>query len=137
MLQAGLDPVAVLRMLVVDDSAVLRDHVGVALEDAGLTVVGEAADGAYALTQAATRDPDVVLMDLRMPGDGWHPDRPGPYGSSSRRRAWCCGPGGRRIPCQRHPQVWCARRRCQGHPHGRVGSHLTESLRGCPRPRQD
>ena len=86
MLQAGLDPAAVLRMLVVDDSAVLRDHVRVALEDAGLTVVGEAADGAYALTQTATRDPDVVLTDLRMPG--WMASRPpGPYGSSSRRRA--------------------------------------------------
>jgi DNA-binding NarL/FixJ family response regulator len=31
-------------------------------------VVGEAADGAHALTQAAARDPDVVLMDMRMPG---------------------------------------------------------------------
>jgi hypothetical protein len=39
---------------------VLRDHVRVALEDAGL-VVGEAADGAHVSTQAAARDPDVVL----------------------------------------------------------------------------
>jgi DNA-binding NarL/FixJ family response regulator len=68
MLQAATDTVIALRVLVVDDSAVLRDHVRVALEDAGLTVVGEAADGAHALAQAATRDPDVVLMDLRMPG---------------------------------------------------------------------
>jgi DNA-binding NarL/FixJ family response regulator len=68
MLQAGTDTETVLRVLIVDDSAVLRDHVRVALEDAGLTVVGEAADGVHALTQAATRDPDVVLMDLRMPG---------------------------------------------------------------------
>jgi DNA-binding NarL/FixJ family response regulator len=51
-----------------DTATVLRDHVRVALEDAGLTVVGKAADGAHALTQAAARDPDVVLMDLRMPG---------------------------------------------------------------------
>jgi DNA-binding NarL/FixJ family response regulator len=68
MLQAGTNTAIALRVLVVDDSAVLRGHVRVALEDAGLTVVGEAADGAHALTQAATRDPDVVLMDLRMPG---------------------------------------------------------------------
>jgi DNA-binding NarL/FixJ family response regulator len=32
-----------------------------------MTVVGEAADGADALTQAAARRPDVVLMDLHMP----------------------------------------------------------------------
>jgi DNA-binding NarL/FixJ family response regulator len=68
MLQAGTDTATGLRVLVVDDSAVLRDRVRAALEEAGLMVVGEAADGAHALTQAATRDPDVVLMDLRMPG---------------------------------------------------------------------
>ena len=51
-----------------DTATVLRDDVRVALEDAGLMVVGEAADGTHALTQAAARDPDVVLMDLRMPG---------------------------------------------------------------------
>ncbi|HZD00652.1 MAG TPA: response regulator transcription factor [Actinomycetes bacterium] len=68
MLQAGTDTATRLRVLVVDDSAMLRDHVRVALEGAGLKVIGEAADGAHALTQAATRGPDVVLMDLRMPG---------------------------------------------------------------------
>jgi DNA-binding NarL/FixJ family response regulator len=68
MLQASSDAATTLRVLVVDDSAVLRDHVRMALEGAGLTVVGEAADGAHALTQASTSDPDVVLMDLRMPG---------------------------------------------------------------------
>ena len=68
MLQASSDAATTLRVLVVDDSAVLRDRVRVALEGAGLTVVGEAADGAHALTQASTRDPDVVLMDLHMPG---------------------------------------------------------------------
>jgi DNA-binding NarL/FixJ family response regulator len=33
-----------------------------------VVVVGEAADGAQALTQAATHHPDLVLMDLSMPG---------------------------------------------------------------------
>jgi DNA-binding NarL/FixJ family response regulator len=68
MLGASSDAATTLRVLVVDDNAVLRDHVRVALEDAGLMVVGEAADGAHALAQAGIRDPDVVLMDLRMPG---------------------------------------------------------------------
>ncbi len=67
MQQAGNDTATVLRVLLVDASAVLRGHVRVALEDAGLTVVADGADGAYALTQAATQDPDVVLVDLRMP----------------------------------------------------------------------
>jgi len=56
-----------LRVLVVDDSPELRDSVKGALERAGLTVVGEAADGVQALAQAAAQRPDVVLMDLRMP----------------------------------------------------------------------
>src|SRR6185437_14590846 len=37
------------------------------LEAAGFAVVGEAADGAQALTLAAAERPDVVLMDIRMP----------------------------------------------------------------------
>ena len=57
-----------LRVLVVDDSARLRQSVRGALEDAGLIVVAEADDGANALAQAAAHRPDVVLMDLRMPG---------------------------------------------------------------------
>jgi DNA-binding NarL/FixJ family response regulator len=57
-----------LRVLIVDDSAWLRQRVRGALEHAGLVVVGEAGDGANALAQAATQHPDVVLMDLRMPG---------------------------------------------------------------------
>jgi CheY-like chemotaxis protein len=57
----------VLEVLVVDDSQAQRARVRSALEGAGLTVVGEAEDGAQALTQAAAHHPDVVLMDLRMP----------------------------------------------------------------------
>ncbi|HYY80119.1 MAG TPA: response regulator transcription factor [Actinomycetes bacterium] len=57
-----------LRVLIVDDSSRLRRRVREALERAGLQVVGEAGDGATALAQAAVQRPDVVLMDLRMPG---------------------------------------------------------------------
>jgi CheY-like chemotaxis protein len=59
-----------LRVLIADDSQALRTRVRSALERAGLTVVGEASDGAQALTQAAAHHPDVVLMDLRMPRMG-------------------------------------------------------------------
>jgi CheY-like chemotaxis protein len=58
---------AALQVLVVDDSQAQRTRVRSALEGAGLTVVGEAEDGAQALSKAAAHHPDVVLMDLRMP----------------------------------------------------------------------
>jgi CheY-like chemotaxis protein len=52
--QASTDEsTATLRVLVVDDCAALRHRVRAALERAGLSVVGEAADGAQALAQAA------------------------------------------------------------------------------------
>ncbi len=38
------------------------------LRDAGIPVVAEAADGAEAVTAVRSHDPDVVLMDIRMPG---------------------------------------------------------------------
>jgi CheY-like chemotaxis protein len=56
-----------LQVLVVDDSQAQRTRIRSALEGAGLMVVGEAEDGAQALTEAAAHHPDVVLMDLRMP----------------------------------------------------------------------
>jgi CheY-like chemotaxis protein len=65
---ANTNTAAPLRVLVVDDSAWLRQTIRVALENAGLVVVGEAADGAEALAEAAAQRPDVVLMDLHMPG---------------------------------------------------------------------
>jgi DNA-binding NarL/FixJ family response regulator len=58
---------AALRVLVVDDSAPLRECIRLSLEREGLVVVGEAGDGAQALDQTAATRPDVVLMDLRMP----------------------------------------------------------------------
>ncbi len=56
-------------VLLVDDQSLLRMGMRLVLEAAGdLRVVGEAGDGDAAMTQVAALDPDVVLMDVRMPG---------------------------------------------------------------------
>src|SRR6201989_1173377 len=56
-----------LRVLVADDQELVRAGFRLILEAAGFAVVGEAANGAEALALAAAEDPDVVLMDIRMP----------------------------------------------------------------------
>ncbi|NLP84892.1 response regulator transcription factor [Microbacterium sp. CFH 90308] len=56
------------RVLLADDHAAIREGLRIMLESHGLEVVGEAADGAVAIRNAAALHPDVVLMDLRMPG---------------------------------------------------------------------
>jgi DNA-binding NarL/FixJ family response regulator len=59
----------VLRVLLVDDHPVVRTGLrGMFESDPGFAVVGEAADGAAGAEQAAALRPDVVLMDLQMPG---------------------------------------------------------------------
>jgi len=57
------------RVVIVDDDALVRGGLRtiLSLED-DLDVVGEAADGAEAVRVVADLDPDVVLMDVRMPG---------------------------------------------------------------------
>jgi DNA-binding NarL/FixJ family response regulator len=58
-----------IRILIVDDHGVVRDGVRMYLGlDPELEVVGEAASGEEALQLARERQPDVVLMDLLMPG---------------------------------------------------------------------
>ncbi|MEU1272125.1 response regulator transcription factor [Streptomyces sp. NPDC005799] len=58
-------------LLIVDDHPVVRDGLRGMFESApGFTVLGEAANGVEAVDRAAELDPDVVLMDLRMPGGG-------------------------------------------------------------------
>lgn len=57
-----------IRVVVADDQALLRGSFKVLVEsEPGLTVVGEAATGAEAVSVALEQRPDVVLMDVRMP----------------------------------------------------------------------
>jgi DNA-binding NarL/FixJ family response regulator len=57
-----------IRVLLVDDEAMIRTGLRLVLEaESDIEVVGEAADGAQAVTAAATLRSDVILMDVRMP----------------------------------------------------------------------
>ncbi|MGI5458113.1 response regulator [Streptomyces sp. CA-249302] len=61
----------VISLLIVDDHPVVRDGLRGMFESApGFTVLGEASDGVEAVAKASVLDPDVILMDLRMPGGG-------------------------------------------------------------------
>ncbi|MGC4941298.1 response regulator [Kribbella sp. DT2] len=58
-----------IRLIIVDDHPIVRDGLrGIFDSDPAFSVVGEAGDGAEALTIAAQHQPDAVLLDLRMPG---------------------------------------------------------------------
>ncbi len=58
-----------MRILIVDDEKLARERLRELIADiGGYTVVGEAANGAEAVEKTAELNPDVLLMDIRMPG---------------------------------------------------------------------
>lgn len=62
-------PGAPIRVLIAEDQALLRTTLAALLEaEPGMSVVGLAEDGARAVTLATELRPDVVLMDIQMPG---------------------------------------------------------------------
>ena len=62
-----------LRVLIVDDEPLARDNLRIALDAVGdMEVVAECADGASAIDAINAFDPDLVLLDVQMPGiDGF------------------------------------------------------------------
>ena len=57
-----------IRVLVVDDSVVIRKALSAALADPGLAVAGTAADGSIALGKIPSLNPDLITLDVEMPG---------------------------------------------------------------------
>jgi len=56
-----------LRVVVVEDEALIRMDVVATLEEAGFEIVGEGADGEGAISLAKEHEPDLVVMDIKMP----------------------------------------------------------------------
>jgi two-component system chemotaxis response regulator CheY len=71
------------RVLVVDDSILMRRMIKDALSHIGLEVSGEAANGEEAVRVYKDTRPDVVTMDIVMPGtDGMYAPTPGSWWSA-------------------------------------------------------
>jgi len=65
---ASADQPSAPRLLIAEDEAIIRLDLKEMLEEEGYTVVGEAADGEAAIRLARERSPDLVIMDVKMPG---------------------------------------------------------------------
>ena len=62
-------PAAPLRLLIADDQPLIRRALALTLGcEPGIEIVGQAVDGQDAITQALATQPDVIVMDLQMPG---------------------------------------------------------------------
>lgn len=64
------DDIATIRLVLADDHPIYREGLARTLTDAGITVVAQARDAAEALTAVLRETPDVLLLDLSMPGGG-------------------------------------------------------------------
>ena len=124
-------PAAGVRAVVCDDSPFMRRFLADALAASGVDVVGSAADGDEALRACATLRPDVLTLDMQMPGRG-RPRRPArPAGARPARRG--------RVGLHRRglrARARRARRGCRrGHPQAEPDDTARRLLRQGSAPR--
>jgi DNA-binding NarL/FixJ family response regulator len=75
---------APISVLIADDQDLVREGLRMPLEaEPDLAIAGEAGDGSQALAQARLLDPDVILMNVRMPGRVRLPRAEGPTRAAS------------------------------------------------------
>jgi DNA-binding NarL/FixJ family response regulator len=63
----GLEPTNRLRVVIAEDSVLLREGIARLLEESGFEVVGQAGDGADQLRKVGAHRPDIAVVDVRMP----------------------------------------------------------------------
>ena len=92
------------RILIVDDALAVRESLGwLLLDEPGLAVVGDAADGSEAIHQALQLEPDLVILDIELPdSDGFSVTRqlkalPRPPLPRPDLPLWRSGEGRRRV----------------------------------------
>lgn len=61
-------PTAAPKVLIAEDEAIIRLDLKEMLEEEGLDVIGEVSDGEAAIRLARERGPDLIIMDIKMPG---------------------------------------------------------------------
>jgi DNA-binding LytR/AlgR family response regulator len=111
-------------ILIADDSAMVRTIIRQAIErDTDFVVCAEVADGTEAVTKAKELSPDLVILDVRMPGlNGM--EVAGIPAIRTAETSYRSGNAVRRRPGQKlHIAFWYRRRACEGEwPHGIDGT---------------
>ena len=116
------------RVVIADDQHLVRTGLRMILSaEDGIEVVGEAADGAEAIDVCASARPDVVLMDVRMPGvDGIDATRAITAEPAAAARCWCSPPStsttSSTTRCAPAPAGSCSRTRPRSGSPPRSGS---------------
>ena len=82
-----------MRVVIAEDSVLLREGLARLLADGGIETVGVAGDGPGLVTAVAQHDPDLAIVDVRMPPT--HTDEGLRAALEARRggrgcRSWCC-----------------------------------------------
>ena len=77
-----------MRVIIIDDHALFRDGLKALLELRSIDVAGVAADGKEGIELAKIIQPDIILLDLRMPNmGGLHPTHPWKFNSAWPKRS--------------------------------------------------